>query len=399
MVDSPAAAPPTATVPPLHESSHNSCVAEVIETFVLAALLPPSSCSDQRLPTNNTMNDNGPSLTLRKCFVYTTLLSLLHGNTLSAVTATQRNVFYQILRRIPDQRAVNSAIVELAGLMNVPRSLLGVQAGFRGSIGGSCTMRCNSVDLRRVGSQGCPVPGHLVDPNDPLDSGGIDCSSARFLLIVEKDAVFQRLMAERIFDIVPCVIISGHGFPSLAVRALVKYIANIWRHLLIVALVDYNPAGILILLQYQQSTGGRTLKRGLREAADFAVSEVKWLGVHSADVPLNGPLKPFTQRCQAQIRNLVTPGSDGRKSNDCCDSSHHPTKEEGRQRRNRQSADQAYAVPPSWMNELLEMQRRAVTCEIEVLYPKQTVSISGGGAGAATFAQVVASKVLRQQYL
>jgi meiotic recombination protein SPO11 len=41
---------------------------------------------------------------------------------------------------------------------------------------------------------------------------------ARFILVVEKDAVFQRLVEDRLFDELPCVIITGRGMPDIASR-------------------------------------------------------------------------------------------------------------------------------------------------------------------------------------
>jgi hypothetical protein len=43
-------------------------------------------------------------------------------------------------------------------------------------------------------------------------------SGARFILVVEKDAIFQRLVEDRLFDAVPCVLITGRGMPDIASR-------------------------------------------------------------------------------------------------------------------------------------------------------------------------------------
>jgi DNA topoisomerase VI subunit A len=41
-----------------------------------------------------------------------------------------------------------------------------------------------------------------------------------WLIVVEKDAVFQRLVEDRIFDHIPCVLVTAKGMPDLATRAL-----------------------------------------------------------------------------------------------------------------------------------------------------------------------------------
>jgi meiotic recombination protein SPO11 len=43
-------------------------------------------------------------------------------------------------------------------------------------------------------------------------------SEARYILVVEKDAVFQRLSEDRFFMTVPSILITAKGFPDLATR-------------------------------------------------------------------------------------------------------------------------------------------------------------------------------------
>ena len=40
-----------------------------------------------------------------------------------------------------------------------------------------------------------------------------------YLLIVEKDAVFQRLSEDRIFDVLPIIIVTARGMPDMGTRA------------------------------------------------------------------------------------------------------------------------------------------------------------------------------------
>jgi hypothetical protein len=43
-------------------------------------------------------------------------------------------------------------------------------------------------------------------------------AGARFILVVEKDAIFQRLVEDRLFEALPCVLITGRGMPDIASR-------------------------------------------------------------------------------------------------------------------------------------------------------------------------------------
>jgi DNA topoisomerase VI subunit A len=44
-------------------------------------------------------------------------------------------------------------------------------------------------------------------------------SSARFILVVEKDAIFQRLSEDRLWSLLPCILITARGMPDMATRA------------------------------------------------------------------------------------------------------------------------------------------------------------------------------------
>ena len=96
--------------------------------------------------------------------------------------------------------------------------------------------------------------------------------------MVEKDAVFTYLCGQRIWDTLPCIVVTGCGYPPLSVRATVKKLASQFS-IPVVGLFDYNPHGIRILLTYK--FGSRAM--GLESHA-FAVDGICWLGVHHDDI-------------------------------------------------------------------------------------------------------------------
>ena len=44
--------------------------------------------------------------------------------------------------------------------------------------------------------------------------------TARFILVIEKDAIFQRLTEDRLAERVPCVLVTAKGQPDLATRCV-----------------------------------------------------------------------------------------------------------------------------------------------------------------------------------
>lgn len=96
-------------------------------------------------------------------------------------------------------------------------------------------------------------------------------------MVVEKDAVFTYLCGQRIWDSLPCIVVTGCGYPPLSVRAVVKELSTQLR-LPVLGLFDYNPHGIQIMLTYKFGS----IRMGL-EGHAYAV-DLKWLGLHHHDI-------------------------------------------------------------------------------------------------------------------
>ena len=105
---------------------------------------------------------------------------------------------------------------------------------------------------------------------------------ARFILVVEKDAVFTYLCGQRLWDSIPCVILTGCGYPPLSVRATLKSL-SVQLKLPVLGLFDYNPHGLQILLTYKHGST-RMGMEGHAHAVD-----IKWLGLHYEDIMSNDP--------------------------------------------------------------------------------------------------------------
>ena len=146
------------------------------------------------------------------------------------------------------------------------------------------------------------IPGDIDAVEATHASGGVRVA-ASYALVVEKDAVFDRLRRERIWERVPLVLVTAKGFPDLATRAFLKGIQNRFPSVTTLGLVDWNPSGALILRAYRSGSA-----RAALESARYAL-EVKWLGVRFADITAHvrdgGAAMPLTRLDRAKIRNLL----------------------------------------------------------------------------------------------
>ncbi|KAL6066383.1 meiotic recombination protein SPO11-2 [Balamuthia mandrillaris] len=200
---------------------------------------------------------------------------------------TQRELFYCMADSFENQRQLNDTIQEVVALLNVPRSSLGITTTPRGSIVGCVRLKIDGkwIDCTRVGAMGTFIPGDLeliqeVDTN------------ARFVVVVEKDSVFQRLAEDKIYNIVPCALITAKGIPDLATRALLRRLQQ--ANIPLLGLVDWDVGGFRVLQTYKYGS----VNMGL-ESFHYTV-DMKLLGLSIADIETLS----FPEWCKLPLTNV-----------------------------------------------------------------------------------------------
>ncbi|KAF2575802.1 hypothetical protein F2Q70_00001333 [Brassica cretica] len=218
---------------------------------------------------------------------------------------TQRELFYKLLCDSPDlfssQIEVNRSVQDVVALLRCSRFSLGIIASTRGLVAGRLSLQepgKEPVDCSACGSSGFPISGDL----NLLDST-IMTSDARYIILVEKHAIFHRLVEDRVFNHIPCVFITAKGYPDIATRFFLHRMSITFPHLPILALVDWNPAGLAILCTFKFGSIGMGLEayRYGTKTQTFAshyiptvmmvfdssvACNVKWIGLRGDDLNL-----------------------------------------------------------------------------------------------------------------
>ncbi|VFQ82847.1 unnamed protein product [Cuscuta campestris] len=133
---------------------------------------------------------------------------------------TQRELFYKLLCDSPEyfksQLQVNSTVQDLVALLQCSRFSLGIMASSRGAVAGRLLLQEPNkefVDCSTCGSSGYAISGDLS-----LLGRLVLKSDARYIIVVEKHAIFQRLAEDRVFNQLPCILITAKGYPDIATR-------------------------------------------------------------------------------------------------------------------------------------------------------------------------------------
>jgi meiotic recombination protein SPO11 len=188
------------------------------------------------------------------------------------IHVTKRDLFYTDVALFETQRTSDSLIEDLGAMLQVTRNSLNIVASAKGKVIGRLTFREDGdlIDCTKG------VGGHSITPM--IDKISDMESDAEVVLLIEKDAAFQRLAEDKFFNYIPSIVITASGQPDMATRLFVKKLRTD-LDIPILGIMDADPYGLDILRVY--TIGSRKMSL---ETSELAVSDIKWLGLLPRDL-------------------------------------------------------------------------------------------------------------------
>ena len=255
----------------------------------------------------------------------------------SGKTTSIRDLYYVTKHTIGDtkqntfeeQDESDPIIEDLEVAVDALREELHLFASRKGSMVGPITIRDSgdTIDLRRMGSGGWAVPS-IVEANV------IEFvrHEAKYVLLIEKDAVWTRFNEDKFWKRERCVILQGGGQPPRGVRRLVQRL-HAELKLPVYVLVDNDPWGFYIYSVMKQGSINLAY-----ESMRMAVPDARFIGLSSFD--------KSTYQLPANVAIKMDDGDSAR-------------------------AKQMLAYPwfqaKQWQREIQEMVRSGVKYELEAL--------------------------------
>ncbi|RWS23644.1 meiotic recombination protein SPO11-like protein, partial [Leptotrombidium deliense] len=168
------------------------------------------------------------------------ILELLKSNNF----VTKRQLFYEMQDLFSTQSNVDELVDDIGCVTGLKRYQLHIYPSSKGLVAGSLLIHMDNqiIDVSTL-SHGFAIP-------TCVNNIEMCTSDAKFILLVEKESIFSRLLSAQICRKLPIILITGKGFPDANTREMV----NILWHFLelpILALVDADPFGIEILCIYK----------------------------------------------------------------------------------------------------------------------------------------------------
>ncbi|XP_048486898.1 meiotic recombination protein SPO11 [Plutella xylostella] len=222
-------------------------------------------------------------------FVLTKVHELLSKN----LTVTRRELFYQNVTRLRSQSYLDVAVRDACCLLETPPWSLGITATAKGLVAGPLTME--TAGGKRVDCMG--AGGVLV----PQDISGIKsfATTAKYILVVEKDAIFQKLLDEgALARLGPVIILTGKGYPDVCSRRLLRRLSRELR-LRALALVDPDPHGMEIFLTYKYGSLAQS-----HLSSSLACPSLALLGARHSDVMTLAPAEARMRLTDLDRRKL-----------------------------------------------------------------------------------------------
>lgn len=172
-----------------------------------------------------------------------------------------------------DQKESDSVIQDIEVLIGYLREHMGILHDTKGKMVGRILVRSGAdiIDCSRMGDGAYSIP-----PNpDSLEILEVD---AEYVLVIEKDAIFNRVNKEKFWDRNRCLLITGKGQPDRSTRRIVR---RLWEEhgLPVYVLTDADPYGFYIYSVYK--SGSITLGY---ESERLATPNARFLGLTVTDI-------------------------------------------------------------------------------------------------------------------
>jgi meiotic recombination protein SPO11 len=215
-----------------------------------------------------------PGRSVRESWRFTAVvkvLCLIRDCLLNNVVVTNRDIYYRDVALFESQRKVNGIVDSVCRALDVDRVSLNVVAAAKGLVHGNLKLSTSAGDVVRISRRDGPV---LIPSAHDLEFARICDEDVRFVLIVEKEAVFNELCN----NIANAVLITGKGYPDIATRRLVSCLARSHPQTPFLAMVDSDPHGIRILGVYRFGSN-----RTPNQNSNLVCPELRHLGVSLLD--------------------------------------------------------------------------------------------------------------------
>ncbi|CRK91310.1 CLUMA_CG004984, isoform A, partial [Clunio marinus] len=214
----------------------------------------------------------GNKLSEKTFTIVTVVLCEIYKMLQRNLTCTKRELYYRDVELFKSQVNVNKALDTICSMLNVQEFELGIFSSSKGLVAGDLKVIIENETFD------CSTTTQMI-PQNPSAIKNFE-TNANYVLIVEKDTVFQRLISDNIFQRIEdrIILITAKGYPDVNTRIFLKKMSSILK-LPMYIIVDADPHGFEIMCTYKF---GSMMK--VRNSEQLAVPSIEWIGIHPSDI-------------------------------------------------------------------------------------------------------------------
>ncbi|KAJ5958766.1 Winged helix-turn-helix transcription repressor DNA-binding [Penicillium vulpinum] len=317
-------------------------------TSPMACIINPISGALEATPRAETYRKySWPGKTAHEAWKFTVILrilAILDQAIRTGQLISKRDIYYIDPEFFRVQSVVDRIVDDLAYTIGVNRTALNVEAAAKGLVTGDFRLTRGSHILIDAQSD---TEDNLIPRIE--DGDDIDISRVRWVLVIEKEAVFHRLARISYHTRALAgqgIMVTGKGYPDFMTRAFLRAMSDSIsnqsrRPPRFYALTDGDPHGMAIMSTYKYGSTAH-----LHQNARLSIPRLQWLGLRVTDIMAvpevlgDTALLSLTTRdrkkIMAMLRNSPVWASDGPE--------------------------------PEWRAELQRMLLLNLKAEIEILY-------------------------------
>lgn len=192
-----------------------------------------------------------------------------------------RDMYYNLKRTLPDsnentfdeQTESDPIVVDLEVALDVLREQLHLNADVRGRVVGNAKIsdRGDTVDWSKLGSGGWAIPSNVEDIK-------IKRVDAKFILVIEKNAAFERLHEDKFWQKHNCILVTTQGQAARGCRRLIQRLSDEYN-LPVYVFCDSDPYGwyIYSVIKYGSMSLAHVSER-------LGTPNAKYIGLTVSDI-------------------------------------------------------------------------------------------------------------------
>ncbi|CAH8837455.1 unnamed protein product [Trichobilharzia szidati] len=187
------------------------------------------------------------------------ILKMMHEAVRENKFVTKRSIYYSNPILFKRQSTIDPIVSKICENFNLPRCALKISASPKLIIHGDIVLKAGVEDSSSR-TNCMSITERIFQNETDINLTDIECT-AQFILIIEKDTIFQKLLNENFYEkFKPCLLVTAKGYPDLLTRKFLAQLTHIYSRMPIIGIFDADPHGLNVYCTYKYGTMNPTMK-------------------------------------------------------------------------------------------------------------------------------------------